>query len=200
MNGVFADILKACSNWFLYIFIEENAPLNSAIMKKRQMQISWLKMLDAINPVYSYANLYNIVYDGIVQKYGKKPSEVLTLLYQTANNVSIGQTTLERETEKAKENLKKMSLETLQDTGEKKEENIWDSINRVVSYVEEILKVIGLKEKTTAIKPTPTDWYPRQSTTSNTIKTILPYGIAVGLILFLNSSSTEKRKKNNSIY
>lgn len=200
MNGVFADILKACSNWFLYIFIEENAPLNSAIMKKRQMQISWLKMLDAINPVYSYANLYNIVYDGIVQKYGKKPSEVLTLLYQTANNVSIGQTTLERETEKAKENLKKMSLETLQDTGEKKEENIWDSINRVVSYVEEILKVIGLKEKTTAIKPTPTDWYPTQNTTSNTIKTILPYGIAVGLILFLNSSSTEKRKKNNSIY
>jgi hypothetical protein len=164
-------------------------------MNKRASQIAWLKRLDAINPVYSYANLYNIVYDGIVQKYGKKPSEVLTLLYKTATDVSIGQTTLERETEKAKENLQKLSLQTLQDSGEKKEENIWDSINRVVSYVEEILKVIGVNTKTTAIKPTPSDWYTPTQTTSNTITTILPYGIAAAVVLFLYSSSSPITKK-----
>ena len=201
MNGVFADILKACANWFLYIFIAEDAPLNSAIMKKRANQIAWLKRLDAINPTLSYADLYNIVYDGIVAKYGKTPEEILTLLYNTGNGTvtGIGESVLDSETEKAKQNLNNFVLETAQGDGTKKKQNFWETLNSVVDYIGEIVNMLGVNNQLSSVQPAPSDWYKPtgQQVMLSSLHGFLPYAVGAAIVYFMyqNSNNSDKRKK-----
>lgn len=201
MNGLFADILKSCAHWFLYVFINADAPLNKSIMRKRNNQITWLKRLDALNTTYNYAELKEIVRQGIYDRYGKSPADVLTLLYDTAvgANVNGVGTVLETETAKATENLKKLSLTTTTPTGETKNENFWDGMLNTLEYIKQILDVLGIG-KTADIQPTSTDWYKPNSTGSGSSDALasvgeyLPWvmGAAIGWFL-LTSPNTEKK-------
>jgi len=202
MNGIFSDTLKNCAHWFLYIFINDNAPLNKSIMQKRNNQITWLKRLDAINTTYNYAELKEIVRQGIYDRYGKSPADVLTLLYNTAvgANVSGVGTLIEDETKKANENLKKLSLTTTTPTGETKEENFWDFFSKTIDAIERILDVLGIGKKED-IKPTSTDWYKPNSTGSGSSDALasvgeyLPWAMAAVIGLFLLTSPNGKKKE-----
>lgn len=174
MNGIFSDTLKSCANWFLYIFIEEWAPLNSSIMKKRANQIMWLKRLDAINPTYTYNDLVNIVYSGIVKMYGQTPAEVLKQLY-TAGTSSIRGIT----------DVNNVSVTVQNPDGTKSKKNFWDSLNEVLKYLLQIIESLGFGKKND-IQPIPADWYnPSSSKLSNSLTSIFPWAAAAGIIFFV---------------
>ncbi len=203
MNGIFSDILEACANWFLYIFIDGNAPLNSTIMKKRANQITWLKRLDSINPTYTYNDLVNIVHQGIVKKYGQTPAQVLTTIYNTATGTvnGIGASVLETETAKANENLKNLALQTTDTTtGETKKENFWSGVDKVLSYLQQILSLLGAG-KTKDIQPVPADWYQPTKAGFLSSASIIPWIAAAGIIFFAlsgsdNNNNNKGKKKN----
>ena len=79
ISGIFSDSLKSVAQWFLYIFIDVNANLGTKIMKKRKNQIAWLNTLDKINGYYNFAQLVEIVRQGIIAKYGMTKRRTCTL-------------------------------------------------------------------------------------------------------------------------
>jgi len=79
--GIFSDLLKKCANWFLYIFIDGSAQLPAAIMNKRRKQLALLASIDKWNTYYNYNQLVAIINEGIREKYGLRPDQVLSIIY-----------------------------------------------------------------------------------------------------------------------
>ena len=190
MNGIFSDLLKACADWFLYVFIDANANLNSSIMTKRANQITWLKRLDTLNPTYTYNDLVNIVHTGIVEKYGKTPAEVLMTIYNTATGINgVRSTILEQENAKASANLQNLLMQTTTSTGEKKNANFWDSLSSTLQQVQQIVTSIGFGNPAD-IKPTYPDWNnPHKPQTASmfsmeSLMSFAPYLVGAGIIIF----------------
>lgn len=92
--GIFSDLLKKCANWFLYIFIDESAELPARIMNKRRKQLALLNSLDKWNTYYNFNQLVAIISEGIQQKYGLSPVQVLSMIYniKVAKVAGIGET------------------------------------------------------------------------------------------------------------
>lgn len=79
--GIFSDLLKKCSVWFLYIFIDGSAQLPSSIMNKRRKQLALLQSIDKWNTYYNFNQLVAIINHGIIEKYGLRPDQVLSIIY-----------------------------------------------------------------------------------------------------------------------
>ena len=189
ITGIFSDMLERAAIWFLYIFIAADAPLNDKIMRKRSNQIKWLKRLDAINAVYSYGDLVNIVEQGIVKRYGKTPAQLLANIYNTA-------TTGIRSTE----NPVAAIVETAKDldTGKVENKNFWQSLDDVITFIREILKILGIQTSETDIKPMPQEWQqPNRNTGLASVGDILPWVLTGTIIYSLYKSSDKKPKKEN---
>ena len=203
INGLFSDILQACANWFLYIFITADAPFNTSIMKKRSNQIAWLKRLDAINPTYNYNELCLIVQDGIVKKYGKMPADVLAILYNTAVGVNgVGSTISDEQTALATQKLNALSLPTTNSTtGKTEEKNFWTGMDDVLSFIKQILALLGIG-KEADIKPTATEWAkPNSSSSSVSMSSIgdyLPWVVAAAIVIGGMSGGNKNKKSKKS--
>ena len=199
MNGFFADTLKNCAHWFLYIFIEPNAPLNKTIMQKRSNQIAWLKRLDAINMTYTYAQLYDIVREGIIKRYNKTPGELLTILYNTTSKSSIKGVgaLIDDETAKGVDVLKNLGMQTTTPTGETKVENFWDGLNSVRDFIKEIMDLLGI-ERDTDVKPTYKEWIKPDTGSGDSLAAIgdyLPWIMGGTIVWFLMSSPNTGKNK-----
>lgn len=197
MNGLFSDILEKCAHWFLYIFIAADAPLNSTIMRKRANQIKWLKRLDAVNSTYNYNDLVLIVQRGIIARYGKTPAEVLTTIYNTAKgNTGVSSAISDKATADALTNLKNIELTQTTSTGTTEVKNFWDGLDEVLTFIKEILTILGIGN-TTEIKPTPYEWQKPDSgnTVLSAVGDILPWAMAGSIVLLLSTSKSKKEKE-----
>lgn len=197
MNGLFSDILEKCAHWFLYIFIAADAPLNSTIMRKRANQIKWLKRLDAVNNVYNYNDLVLIVQRGIIARFGKTPAEVLTTIYNTAKgNTGVSSAISDKATADALTNLQNLKLTQTTSTGTTEVKNFWDGLDEVLTFIKEILTILGIGN-TTEIKPTPYEWQKPDSgnTTLSSVGDVLPWAMAGGIIWFLSTGQQSGKPK-----
>ena len=91
--GLFGDLMRDVAPWFLYVFVDVKANLPKEILDKRANQIWWLQQIDTFNLVYNYDQLLDLVRDGIIRKYGKRPEMVLQIIYDNAvriNKTSVG--------------------------------------------------------------------------------------------------------------
>lgn len=196
--GIFSNTLKKCANWFLYIFISSSANLPAAIMRKRRNQINWLKTLDRLNGYYNFAELVKIVESGIVERYGKKPDEVLQLIYNTASGAAkVGSAILDAETAKATANLQIMATDTT--TGQKSNANLWQDIATVIAWLTELFKTLGIGNKTTSIStstPTADDWANVNDMQSEAgIGTYLPWIVGAAVVATLMTSGKKQKTK-----
>ena len=80
----FTSELKKSANSYLYIFIDNNANMGSAIMKKRTYQINRLKQISSLPFTPSFDECVKIVKDGIVEQYAMHPAQVLDTIYNVA--------------------------------------------------------------------------------------------------------------------
>lgn len=197
MNRLFSDILEKCAHWFLYIFIAADAPLNSTIMRKRANQIKWLKRLDAVNSTYNYNDLVLIVQRGIIARFGKTPAEVLTTIYNTAKgNTGVSSAISDKATSDALANLKNIELTQTTSTGTTEVKNFWDGLDEVLTFIKEILTILGIGN-TTEIKPTPYEWQKPDSgnTALSSVGDVLPWAMAGGIIWFLSTGQQSGKPK-----
>lgn len=224
ISGLFSALLQLVSGWFLYIFIDPAANLPRAIMNKRKRQVDLLKKIDKFNLVYNYSQLVDIIYKGIIKRYGKTPAQMLSLIYEKAIQKSISSTDDDL--------LKNLTVEVLPDQEEikalktvtDKDGNIFDSKTgkMVIDKNGNIVKqkkilfsdiqgfvdwLVGLFEKLginsnrstySSMTPSYNDW---SGQSNNLLSGSLPIIIiaATGLILFStrdNSSSKDKKSKN----
>ena len=137
-------------------------------MTKRANQIALLKRLDAVSPDYTYNDLVNIVYDGIVEKHGKTPSELLTAIYNTATANVNGTTDTSTE--------------------ETKDTSFWESLANGLNSLQQVISSINFGN-TNNIQPSSSDWNnPHQSASMFSMDSLMsfaPYLVAGGILLFV---------------
>ena len=211
-----ALFLRICAGWFLYIFIDPSVN-NKTLLNKRNKQIELLKRFDKLSLIYNYNQLVNIVYDGIVRRYGRTPAQVLDMIYKKSVGISgiSGLEDLTIEVLAEPEEIKKLPTykdsagnvydsstnQIIQDKSGnviKQNKNFWKDLGSVIEWLVNILKSLGLSLNDSTIKPAPADWsyYTDTKKTESNIAGALPIVVG-GVLLYYLFSKTGKKKKAN---
>ena len=203
ISGIFSDTLKNCANWFLYVFIHSSAKMTPAIKLKRDRQIYWLQRLDRFNTYYNYNQLLAIISEGIVQRYGKRPDQVLQLMYDTITTNAIGQVNalptglnppavdMEAINLKAVENLNSLAVQDIKSGTSK---NVWTDIASVIEWIVKIFQSLNIVSNDSDISkstPDPSDFYAYRdkSLSESSMATALPYVVGGVIIYYLFTKS-----------
>ncbi|MDX9696022.1 MAG: hypothetical protein RBT49_09545 [Bacteroidales bacterium] len=215
ISGIFSTLLGICSGWFLYIFIDPSVN-NKAILKKRNKQISLLQKLDKWNTYYNYNQLVQIVYDGIVKRYGITPAQVLDMIYKKATAISgiAGLEDLNIEVLLDDEEIKQ--LPTYQDSAGniydsntnqlikdssgnmiRQNKNFWHDLGSIVEWLVKILKLLGLNLSDKSMQPAPADWsYYTENKSEANIAGSLPIVVGGVILYYLFSTAGKKSGKS----
>lgn len=221
ISGLFADLLKKCSNWFLYIFIPANAKYSSRVMRKRANQISILQFIDKVNLVYNYSELSAIVAKGIKEKYGLTPYQVINSMYLdgvtavsgVGKIVNKGDSVYYKDGQRYEGTIfwdsdsgkylddkgemigvKTDTLKVLNESGNS--EDFWKNMNNIVVLIGNLFKSIGLKFDNDSKQntPSPADWNTNYNYKSESnIGTYLPV-IVGGVLLYYLFNQAKKEK------
>ena len=199
ISGIFSDTLKNCAHWFLYVFIHPSATMTTAIRQKRDRQIYWLNKLDRFNTYYNYNQLLAIISEGIIQQFGKRPDQVLQLMYDTITTNAIGLVNAIPEdspdaldnTTKAVDNLNAL---TIVDTKTGTSKNVWTDIASVVEWLVKIfqsLNIVSSDKDIAKSTPDPSDFYAYRdkSLSESSMATALPYVVGGVIIYYLFTKS-----------
>ena len=219
ISGLFSDLLKKCSNWFLYIFIPADAKYSARVMRKRENQISILQFIAKINLVYSYADLQRIVTEGIKDKYNLTPYQVINSMYLDGVTAVSGvgkivnkgdsvyykdgkryEGTIFWDSDSGKYlddkgemiGVKTETLKVLNESG--KSEDFWKNMNNIVNLIGNLFKAIGLKfdNESKQNTPSPADWNTNYNIKSEAgIGTYLPV-IVGGVLLYYLFNQAKK--------
>jgi len=199
ISGIFSDTLKNCAHWFLYVFIHPSANMTTAIRQKRDRQIYWLNKLDRFNTYYNYNQLLAIISEGIIQQFGKRPDQVLQLMYDTITTNAIGQVNAIPEdspdaldnTTKAVDNLNAL---TIVDTKSGTSKNVWTDIASVVEWLVKIfqsLNIVSSDKDIAKSTPNPADFYAYRDNniSQSSVTAALPYVVGGVIIYYLFTKS-----------
>ena len=205
ISGIFSDTLKNCAHWFLYVFIHPSAIMTPSIRQKRDRQIYWLNKLDRFNTYYNYNQLLAIISEGLVERYGKRPDQVLQLMYDTITTNTIGRVSaipedspeaLANDT-KAVDNLNALAIV---DTKSGTPKNIWADIASVVDWIVKILQSLNIVSSDKDIAnstPNPADFYAYRdkNISQSSVTAALPYVVGGVIVYYL---FTRSHSKNSS--
>lgn len=198
----FEKNLRNSANWYLYIFIDGAAKLPAAIMNKRSEQIKMLNNMAKLSLTYSFTDCVNIVRQGIFDRYGKTPAEVLQVIFDAATTKVSGIGSPLSESLSDNANLtSKIELDTTDpDTKETTKKNIWTDIASVITWIVELLGKLGLMSNVNVYKNTPQypDWNGVDSSSGTNLSSLLPI-LAVGVggyALFNSAKKGDKKKKS----
>lgn len=217
ISGLFSTLLGICSGWFLYIFIDPSVD-NKAILKKRNKQVSLLKKIDKWNLVYNYDQLVNIVYNGIVKRYGKTPVQVLDLIYKRATAISGISGLEDLSIEVLPDDQEIQKLPTYKDSAGnvydsttnkmvkdssgkiiRQNKNFWNDAGSVVEFLVKILKLLGLDLSDKTMQPAPADWsYYTENKSEANIAGSLPIVVGGVILYYLFSTAGKKSGKSKS--
>lgn len=194
-----SNLQKSAIN-FLYIFVAENASVSADIKRKRAEQLEELTKIYRKNTGITFKQLVEIVQNGIIQRYGKTPLQLLQNIYSVAvRPTAIAGPENDLQAAQAVE-----AISTTVDTeGGKTNKNIWKDIKDVIEWLVALLqKIFGTYKDPTIYSPTSSDWtygnrptYIEGSAGSTAGMTgILPV-VAAGAIVYYLYSSTKKKPK-----
>lgn len=199
ISGIFSNLLKSCANWFLYIFIAPDAELSKKIMDKRKRQIELLVKIDKWNTYYNYNELVSIIRDGIIERYGMRPDQLLQQMYNTVTSkvgtlpgVKVtGGANLPNITADGVAKLNNLAVKTT--SGQTV--NVWKDIASVIEWLVELVKSLGLGSKNseyTGYTPRAEDWDEPKKEAS--MSDSLPYVLG-GVILYYLFTNTNDKKR-----
>ena len=219
IQGIVSSSLKNSANWFLYIFIDENANLPTEIMDKRKNQLWWLHFIADVDIWYSFQNLVSFVEQGITERYGMPPNEVLQKIYDIAKSATTtsvhgvgdtptalttptvtvpvtGGTTLEQQTAAATAKLELLTKNPT--TGTTKTTNIWTDIASVIEWIVKLISAIGGKKTPNYATTTATaaDWAKINNTSTSSIGDYIPYVVGAAIVYTLITSTPKKGSKS----
>ncbi|VBB45215.1 hypothetical protein TRIP_D300129 [uncultured Paludibacter sp.] len=205
------DKLKKGAINFLYIFIDPNAKgLSEDVMNKRTEQINQLKEIYQKNPEYSFQDLVNIVYNGIISRYGETPAQKLQKIFNVSvRKAAVGspsptESNYELATEEdrlAAEAVESIST-TVTENGTTKKANFWEDAKNVIEWLVQLfVKIFGGQNNAGIYSPTSGDWKygNRPLETSQAGFGIVGYLVlaGIGVSLFMNASKSDKNRKKN---
>lgn len=193
---------------FLYIFIDPKVKgLSDDIMNKRLAQINQLKKIYQKTPGYTFAQLVQIVENGIIERYNQTPAQLLQTIYNAAiGSDSIGEIpslpTPDIKVKTAAESVKNLSV-NVSESGSMKKTNLWQDVQSVIEWLVEIfIKIFGDQRDAGVHKPTNEDWiYKNQPVPQYNEAGIgggwLGYAAAAGIVFFLfkNGKDTKGKKR-----
>lgn len=192
-----SNLQKSAIN-FLYIFVAENASVSADIKRKRAEQLDQLAKIYRKNTGYTFKQLVEIVQNGIIQRYGKSPEQLLQNIY----SVAVKPTSISGPEDDILSAQQVEAISTTVDTGSgKTEKNIWKDIKDVIEWLVALLqKIFGTYTDPNIYSPKSKDWtYGNRPTyiegsASNTagMTGILPV-VAAGAIVYYLYSSTKKK-------
>jgi pyruvate/oxaloacetate carboxyltransferase len=181
--------LKKGAGAYLYIFIAHDANMGNAIMTKRTNQIINLQAISHLPTAPSFDELVAIVRDGIVERYGMTPNDVLSKIYNLAIKPKVGA---------INPDLEGLEIDTTDTTtGTKAKTNFWGDVASVVEWIVKILASLGVVNSKSKDETTPlsNDWgnIPTDSNmTSAGIGTYLPYVFGAAIVYTLFTNGTKK--------
>lgn len=195
INGLVSDALKKSANAFLYIFIAADANLGNAIMTKRKNQMFWLKLISDVDWAYNWDEVVAIVRQGIIDRYGMEPAEVLQKIYNVATTPAVGSSISDAATKKATADLNILATDPT--TGTKANKNIWTDIAGVIEWIIKIFNSLGITKGASSTETVPTsgDWgsIPTDSNISSAgMGTYLPYVFGAAIVYTLFTNGTKK--------
>jgi len=194
----FTTDLKKGAGAYLYIFIAHDANMGDAIMTKRNNQILNLQAISHLPGTPDFNQLVEIVRDGIVERYGMQPNEVLSKIYHLATTApAVGSPETDAAKAKALSEMTVIANDTT--TGTKTKTNFWGDVASVIEWIVKILTSLGItnskpKEETTPIS---TDWgtIPTDNNISSAgMGTYLPYIFGAAIVYTLFTNGTKKSK------
>ena len=195
IGGIFSASLKKVAHWFLYVFVAADAQLPAAIMTKRKKQIDWLRKIDRWNTYYNFDQLVQIVSEGITERYGMSPAEVLQLMYNTVTGATPGVGTTPGVTVTPGPDITKITAEgvknlnnlAVENKATKTNVNIWKDIASVIEWLVELIKSLGWDtnpQTWTTQTPTAADWDGEYRNNAD-ITGALPYVVGGVIIYYL---------------
>ncbi|NMA84864.1 MAG: hypothetical protein GX962_13495 [Epulopiscium sp.] len=185
---------------FLYIFVADNASVSNQIKRKKADQLNELTKLYRKNTEYTFKQLVDAVYSGIINRYGKTPQQILQSIYSvSAKPAGIG--AIEDDLEAAKA-VESMSVTVADDTGSKKK-NIWKDIKDVIEWLVALLqKIFGSYKDPGIYSPKSDDWtfgnrptyIPDSASSQSGMSSVIPV-LAAGAIVYYLFNATKKTNK-----
>lgn len=208
-------VLKSCCNWFLYIFIAADAGLSKKIMAKRANQIKLLKMVDAFAWFNDFNDCVQYVEDGIREKYGLSPVQVLSMIYNInaqkisgIGSVPIPTSGVYYDTDQKCYVENGTPLSDAQQTAAanlgtqvgSSKANFWATFKSVVEWVVKIIQQLGLTSKNFNVDSSTVDYsdwedpslYKQEAGLGGTI----PYIVGGVVLYYLFTKTTGKKTKS----
>lgn len=140
---------------FLYIFVADNATVSNEIKRKKAEQLEELTKIYRKNTGYTFRQLVDAVYSGIIKRYGKTPQQILESIYSvSAKPAGIGAV----DDLAAAQAVESISVTVADDTGKKKK-NIWSDVKDVIEWLVALLqKIFGTYKDPNIYSPKSDDW------------------------------------------